>query len=371
MLRWIARVSDACRCLAGVAALSLTAVACKTDSVAQDRVQAEQTPERREAPKIAVKCHPAHQLDPQSRNAVEAHARRVYAHLRAGESESIWASLHPRAQIEDKKGPFMEALESMHGRLQDVEGDPVLDALHVIEVRGGTDDLARVFCEGMGRSESFTLYTNVAGEDLAIVMLRSEGGSFGLGATMQMRKSGARWQLVGIQVNPVTYEGRDARQWEAIADDYWRADKPMPAYLALGVAQSLSTRGASIETESKTRINEKLESLRSDKGFAEDTSTWTIDGESWELAGVSLASTRTDISPVIKYVSPGGVERDVLEREADVLVAHLRRLHPELGELFEAVVFEAYAQAPSEAGRSYDAYRLARFLDPSRPSPGD
>jgi hypothetical protein len=320
-------------------------------------------------PKIGLTCRPDHELDAATRNVVEAEARRVHADVRAGRTDAVWEALHPRARVEDKKAAFMEALQSMHTRLRDVERDPVLDALHVIEVRGGAEDLARVLCPETTRTESFAMYTNVANEDLAVVMLRVEDGPFGLGATVQLRKEAQQWRLVGIQVNPVSYQGKDARQWEAIADAYWRSDQPMPAYLALGVAQTLSTHGASIETESKNRINEKLTTLRDDAGFAEDTSSWSIDDQHYQIAGVSLASTRTDISPVIKYVSRSDLERGALEQEADVLVAHLRRIHPELSQVFEAVVFEAYAEPPTEPGRSYDGYRLARFLDPDRASP--
>jgi hypothetical protein len=380
MLRWIALPLHARRATplsrgplfgALVMALSFTSSGCKSDTAsdATSREQASRSTPEPEKQKIGVTCRAGHEIDAAMHAAVQAEARRVYEDARAGRSDDVWNALHPRALIEDKKAVFMEALQSMHGRLQGIEDEPMTDTVHVIEVRGGADDLARVSCEGTGTSEGFTIYTHVADEDLAVVMLRTSGGPFGLAATVQLRKHGEQWRLVGIQVNPVSYKDRDALAWEAIADAYWRSDKPMPAYLALGVAQTLSTRGASIQTESKDRINEKLEALRSDKGFAEDTAAWTVGGQRYELAGVSLASTQTDISPVVKYVSPGSPDREALELEADTLADHLRGLHPELAEVFDAIVFEAYAERPTTPGKSYDAYRLVRRLDAGSVSP--
>lgn len=363
MQRWIASL---------LAASSLVSPGCKTEvgEVGTRRQEAAQAVvEVDDRRKIGVSCRPGHLLDATLRGVVETEALGVYAAVRDGRLDDVWGALHPQARQEDKKPAFMEALHTMQTRLQPADADASVRALHVVEVRGGANDLARVICEGTNGTEGFTMLSSVGGEDLAVITLHTAGEPFGLATTVQLRMSGDTWRLVGIQVNPTSYNGKDAAQWEALADAHWRADKPVPAYFALGVAQTLSTRGGSISTASKDRINEKLEGLRNDKGFAEDTRAWRVDDQRYDLAGVSLASTLSDISPVIKYVSRGGLERETLEREADILVAHVRKTYPDLADHFDAVVFEAYAEPPTEAGRSYDAFRLARFLDPSRPSP--
>jgi hypothetical protein len=48
-------------------------------------------------------------------------------------------------------------------------------------------------------------------------------------------------------------------------------------------------------------------------------------------------------------------------------VEEVRRRFPELAAHFDAIVLEAYAEAPSEPGKSYEAYRVVRYLDPAHP----
>ena len=341
-----------------VVAFSCLALACKTE-VVDERAKEEATAEVAPA---EVRCRGAAELEAGTHATVEGVARQTYQDLRAGRAEEIWNGLHPLARRDDQKKAFFAALQSMQSRLQSADAAPTTMALHVVEVAGKTEEQARVPCPGSESAESFTFVTSLTGEDLAVVTLLTPAGAFGLATTLQLRMSGDAWRLVGIQVNPTSYKGRDAVGWELVADTYWRADKPMPSYFALGVAQTLSTRGGSIHTASKDRINEKLEDVRKDAGFAEDTTQWTVGEQTYELAGVALASTQSDISPVIKYVSPEGTEREVLDRHADVLAAHLRRLHPELTELFDAVVFEAYAEAPTDTSKTYEGFRLVRPL---------
>ena len=61
-----------------------------------------------------------------------------------------------------------------------------------------------------------------------------------------------------------------------------------------------------------------------------------------------------------------GLVKDLLDQDADALVEEVRRRFPELAKHFDAVVFEAYAESPKEPGRSYQAYRVVRYLDPTQ-----
>lgn len=357
--------------------LLVLAAACKAETVDDSRGADEPArtagldddEQRQSTEKIGITCKPVDDVDDPTRGAVEAQARAVYGMVRQGRFGEVWDTLHPQARREDQRKPFVAALEAMRARLQEVEGEPSVDSLYVVDVRGGVNDLARVTCEDQeDASESFTMITNVGDEDLAVVTLLASSDVFGHAATIQLRERGNAWRLVGIQVNPAIYKRKSASQWEAIADRHRRANKPVPAYLALGVAQALSSRGAAVKTVVKERIDDKLEALGKDQLLAAHTETWTIDEKRYDIQGLSLASTRTDISPVVKYVSPGGLVREMLEHEADELVEHVRSAYPELTEQFDAVVFEAYAEPPTTPGKSYDAYRVARFLDP-RQSP--
>lgn len=189
---------------------------------------------------------------------------------------------------------------------------------------------------------------------------------------MQLRRRGEQWHLLGIQVNPTAYRGQDAAAWEALADLAMSQKKVVLAYLVLGLAQTLSDRGASITSATHERIEDKLAAIASDRLFMAELGVWTLGDARFRIEGLSLVATQSDISPVFKYVSPQGLVEDLLDRDADVLVEEVRRRFPELATHFDAVVLEAYAEPPTEPGKSYQAYRVVRPLAPpaaASPSP--
>ena len=316
---------------------------------------------------IAVQCQSGEAIDAAVRAAVEEQARSLHRALREGRSEALWDELHPQARREDQRTPFLEALGAMQGRLEGTSAEPAIEAVHVVDLRGGTNGLAQVECGADGDPEQFTLLVNAGDEDVAVVVLRAtapEPARTELAVTVQLRRRGERWHLLGIQVNPTVYRGRGAAAYEALADLAMSQKKVVLGYVLLGLAQTLSDRGASITSAAHERIEEKLAAIARDRLFMAELGIWTLGDARFRIDGLSLVATRHDVSPVIEYVSPQGLVEELLDRDADVLVDEVRRRFPELATHFDAVVFEAHAERPSEPGKSYQAYRVVRPLAP-------
>lgn len=316
---------------------------------------------------IAVRCQGGDALDPAVRAAVEEQARTLHTALREGRTDALWDALHPQARRDDQREPFMEALAAMTARLQGTAAEPALESVHWVDLSGGVNDLARVQCGAEDDPGRFTLMVNAGGEDVAVVVLRASEGPTEQAITVQLRQRGERWHLLGVQVNPTAFRGKDAAAYEQLADVYMRQQKVVMGYLMLGLAQTLSDRGGSITSATHARVEDKIAAIQRDRLFAAETGIWTVGDARFRIEGLSLVATRQDISPVIKYVSPQGLVEDLLDRDADALVEEVRRRFPDLAQHFDAVVFEAYAEAPTKAGQSYQAYRLVRTLDPTTP----
>jgi hypothetical protein len=314
---------------------------------------------------IAVQCQSGEAIDASLRAALEQQARVFHRALREGRTDALWDGLHPQARREDQREPFMQALEAMEGRLQGTTAEPAIAGVHLVDLRGGTNSLARVQCGQDDDPERFTLLVNAGDEDVAVVLLQASGGQTEHAVTVQLRRRGQRWHLLGIQVNPTAYRGNGAAAYEALADLAMSQKKVVTAYLLLGLAQTLSDRGASLSSATHERIEEKLAAIARDRLFMAELGVWTLGDAQFRIEGLSLVATQNDISPVIKYVSPQGLVEELLGRDADVLVSEVRRRFPELAAHFDAVVFEAYAEPPTEPGKSYQAYRVVRPLAPA------
>jgi len=347
------------------AAIAATACQLREDDAAKPGASATAPSAEDDAPakKIAVECRASGSLDLAQRESLERVATTVVVELRAGHFDGLWGFLHPQARNDDQREPFMRALEGMRSRLVDVHDAPRVESLHVVDVEGGANDLAQIHC-GAGKDDprGFVWLANVGGEDLAVVTVRATGEAFRYAVTVQLRQRGDAWHLVGIHVDPAAFRERTAVDFERSSDELARAGKPLAAFLALGVAQTLADRGESITSVDEGRIGDKLAALQKSAPLVAQMDGWSVGTTEFDLHGVTLAATRTDISPVVKYVTKVGLDRSKLDPEVDQLVAHVRTAYPEIAQSFDAIVFEAYAEPPLEPGKAYDAFRVARTL---------
>jgi hypothetical protein len=350
----------------------LCGAGCKTEAEPQvgDAKARAQAIESAAAPdKIAVRCVGGDGIEAPVREAIVAAARAAFDGVRAADLEGLWAGLHPQAQRAGQQDAFAEAIRAAAVRLEGARGEPAIEHVHLVDVRGGASDLAKVRCGDAKDPGAFELMVNAGNEDLAVVTFVSDGDPFAFATTLQLRKRGEQWRLLGVQAGLARYRGKGAEDFEALGDALAKQQKVVPGYLALAVAQQLAARGSAIETRRQALIDQKLAAIEGSELLKAEIGPLQVAGKTYQIEGFGVASTRTDLSPVIKYVTPGGLIREVLEGEADQLLAHVGTRWPELRTTFDAVVFEAYAEAPTEGGREYEAYRIARYFDPAKRPP--
>ena len=319
--------------------------------------------------KIAVGCVGGDAIEPSTRAAIVSAAEGAFAQVRAADLEGLWNGLHPQAQRAGQQEAFAKAIQAAAQRLSDARGEPELEHVHFVDVKGGASDLAKVRCGEENDPTSFELVANAGNEDLAVVTFLSDGDPFAFATTLQLRRRGEQWRLLGVQAGLASYRGKGPDAFEELGERLAKEQKIVAGYLALAVAAQLGARGSAIKTRRQARIEQKLQSMESSELLKAEIGPLTLDGKTYEIVGFAVASTQSDLSPVIKYVTPGGLIREVLDGEADQLLAHAKTRWPDLATTFDAVVFEAYAEAPTEPNREYDAYRVARYFDAAKRPP--
>lgn len=351
----------------------LFAAGCQTaeeDAPAADAKARAQAIEDAAVPaKIAVGCVGGDAIEASKRETIVTTAEAVFAQVRAGDLEGLWNGLHPQAQRAGQQDAFAQAITAAAQRLADARGEPLIEHVHYVDVRGGASDLAKVRCGEQDDPTSFELVANAGNEDLAVVTFISDGDPFAFATTLQLRHRAGQWRLLGVQAGLARYRGKGPEDFETLGERFAREQKVVPGYLALAVAAQLATRGSAIKTRRQSRIEQKLQAMEGSELLKAEIGPLLLDGKTYDILGFAVASTQSDLSPVIKYVSPGGLIREVLDGEADRLLAHVKERWPDLAKNFDAVVFEAYAEAPTEPNREYDAYRIARYFDPAKRPP--
>jgi len=354
--------------LAALAAVCLSAQISCTQDEAVEATPSAPPPVQRAASgdqAIVVKCALDDAIEPEVRRAVVQQANTFIAQLRDGRHDTIWDALHPQAQRPEDRQAFLETLVNLQGRLESAsQGQTQVERVALGSIAGGVNDIARVVCRDADKADgppALTLLANAGGEDIAYVSVLIPGPVYEHAAVVQMRKRD-RWHLLGLQVHPSRFHGKSAVDWVKMASSLRQAQKLVPSYAALAMAGAMASRGASVTTPISVAIETDLQTMRDQPLFIAETKTWTVDGQDFNLHGLSLASTQTDVSLVVKYVNEGGLVEEFVGRDADKLMEYVRAEYPELKDIVDAVIFEAFAKAPEAAGPTIQAYRVARFF---------
>ncbi|MCR9160935.1 MAG: hypothetical protein ACE37F_10910 [Nannocystaceae bacterium] len=310
---------------------------------------------------------------PEVREALETAAVETFERLRAGQLDALWSSIHPQARQEGQREAFTSALASMQRRLGSGADAPSVTSVHFVDISGGASALARVRCEG-DEGEGLTLITNAGDEDVAVVVLRSAGTPFSYATTVQLRRHGKTWKVLGVHVGLDTYRGRDAADYERLADAYVKQQRTVEAYLVLTLAEQLANRGGSLKLDRALSVADKLRAVADSREYQQQLGVWDVGGRDYDIEGFSVTATQSDLSAVVRYVTPTGLIQEALDQEADALLAHLQMQHPEIGKRFDAVVFEAYdsTAAAAKPGSEVQAFRTPRVFPEqvAEPVPG-
>lgn len=306
-------------------------------------------------------------IEAKTRTEVVARAQELVAALRSGRHEALWQALHPQAQRPADRAPFLNTLATLQGRLEDsMQIEPRVEMVALGSIKGGINDVARLVCHKDAEPAADTppdlsVLVNAGNEDVAYVSVVVPGAVYEHAAVLQLRKRDT-WRLLGVQVHPSRFRNKTATDWVNQAGQLRRAQKLVPGYVALAMAAAMATRGSSVTTPLSVAIETDLETLRKHPLFIAETKAWTVDGQDFDLHGLSLAATKKDVSLVVKYVNERGLVQELVGRDADKLMDHVRTQYPELETIVDAVVFEAYAKAPTKPGDTVEAFRVARFF---------
>ena len=99
-------------------------------------------------------------------------------------------------------------------------------------------------------------------EELPPKALKRLGDAFA--TTLQLRRRGQHWRLLGVQTGLARYRGKGPEDFEQLGERFAREQKAVPGYLALAIAAQFATRGSAIKSRRQGRIEQKLQCIGAD-----------------------------------------------------------------------------------------------------------
>lgn len=311
-----------------------------------------------------VHCLDEPDIDAERVAAIASAAERFIGFAVQRDAESFKASLSQatRASVLDER--FQKVFDKLAGRLADADVERT--DLRLITLDGPFAGPA--MCGAAVANVPSFLIVGLAGGagEYALVRFGVDRGALVHEARLLLSAEPDGWAIAAFDVSAMRWQGRTANDYLELAEGFQERSEMLESWLAVELASRLSGGGSMAMTAVFPAANELAEHVRSSPAFGDDAAALGAALGDTHVISVGSIGTPQEIGLWIRYVSRGGIDPDRLGREADRVVGHLLAEHPSVRELFESVVFEAFAEPPTDPQRDYETHRTTRRFDDRR-----
>ena len=307
------------------------------------------------------RCEDKDEIDAIEYESIRSASFGVLEELSSGMHEDLWQQAHPIMKDSVPEGEFATGLEQVKAQLTDIGNANILDT-RLIRMFGGTRTVHEVIC-GVLDVDSPKHLRVIVPEDVkifAVCIIEIPGEPIAYTLSIHLAKDEGRFKLVQFSVNPSSYKGANASHYVGVAEKWIASDRLFSGWLAYSMAERLSYLGPGLKTGTFIQVNQQLSALKKNKRLQNEQANWDLGGVEYKILGIGLIGTLSDISPLISYLSHKELGAGTTDLEASSLMDYLEKKYPELNAEFDAVLFQAYSETPSDPHRSYPVFRVPK-----------
>ncbi len=304
-------------------------------------------------------CKDWDDLTTEEQNTIETTSKEILQNISEGNFDEIWSLTHTSLQRELTKEQFTTAMEDVQVRLNETVEEELVDG-RLVTIEGAKSATMNVICGLIPVEEPSHLrvQVQVPTRKAAIAILKVPGEPIERTVSIQLAEENGIYKITGLNISTAVYGGKDADYYAEVGEKWIDEGKYLSGYLAYALAQNLSYRGNFLQTGQNIIISEKFASLNEDERVQNSLRNWQVNGENYQIVRVGLIETMNDISPHIAYVSNKKLDKEEVSAEARQLMQYIQTKYPELKEEFDAVLFEAFSEMPTDPNKSYPSFRV-------------
>jgi len=195
-------------------------------------------------------------------------------------------------------------------------------------------------------------------EKIAITIVEIPSQPIGRVLSLMMSEHDSSLKIVQFNLTSRIYNGKTAKYYENIANKWISNGEVLSGYLAYAMNFRLNFLGPSMQTGKFINARKRLSNLLNDKELKKSLKSWRLQSGEYKIFGIDLIETLNDISPRVRYLSMKKLGAETTPIEATALMKYFKMRCPELGNEFDAVLFEAYSKVPSDSNKNYPIYRV-------------
>jgi hypothetical protein len=273
------------------------------------------------------------------------------------EANAVWVSLHPGAQEQVSPETLAAQLETVRPGIKNLDS-AVLHDVQLLHVTGILNGPTLCGVADQTDPQHRIISVQATNESIAVVAVRMPGSPIGTVATLQFRQWDGQWRLWAVNAGHYELDGHDAGYFEAAGDAIvGEPDQLVPAVWYYEHALSLSGTAPYVKNADTIRLADKIETIRLNPLFAEQTSEWSIGGKRFTILGLGVLTTLSDYGVQVAYISHGELTAESTRPEAQSIRDYLIARYPALAHDFEYVVVISYDERPVDPQKEYPIYR--------------
>ena len=313
---------------------------------------------------VKTHCKDWDDLTTEEQIFIESTSKELLQNISESNFDEVWSQSHPLLQKQLSKEQFTQAMKDFRLRLGEAEGIEIVDG-RFATIDGAKTANRNIICGGVSVEEPnhLRIQVQIPTERVAIAILRVPGEPIERQVSIQLAEDNGMYKIAGLNITSAIYKGKDATHYAEIGAGWIDEGKHLAGYLAYAMAQNLSHRGGFLQTGQNIILTEKFLSLNRDEKIQNNLGNWKVDGNNYQIVRVSLIETLGDISPHIAYISNENLDEKVTSVEAHQLMQFVEEEHPELSEEFDAILFEAFSEMPTDPNKSYPSYRVPIYFE--------
>ncbi|CAB1056742.1 hypothetical protein D1BOALGB6SA_1481 [Olavius sp. associated proteobacterium Delta 1] len=304
-------------------------------------------------------CKDWHEIDVDQKQEIESTSNSMLEMLLSNEGNKLWNLTHPATQKAITKPAYITSVENVHNRLSGINNAKLADG-RLISVVGHKSSPGQVICGSVDQNspEHLRIVTFPSMKKIVATITEIPSQPIGRVVSLMMAEHNSRLKLVHFMITSRSYHGKLAEYYEKIANNWISKGEIISGYLAYAMDYRLNYLGPNIQTGKFINARERLTNLLKDKELKNSLKSWTLPDGKYQIFGIDLIETLNDISPRVRYLSMKKLGADTTPIEATALMTYFKEKCPELGKEFDAVLFEAYSEIPSDPNKNYQTYRV-------------
>lgn len=303
-------------------------------------------------------CADWDEIGSSEQKAIKSVSFEILEKMVTAQYEEIWNSSHPILKKSISKEQFKKAIKDTQPLLTQLNNAEFIDGrlATIIGYNGKSHPLLFGLIDV--NSPDHLRAQSLAGvKQSAIAMIKINSQPIGRTVSLQMAKDKGKFKLFRFAITASSYHEKTANYYQEAAENFISEQKLLPAYLAYLMAVKLSQLGPTLKTGQSIKLEECLQALGKNQRLKNELTKWELPDKNYTLFGIGLVEAQDGILPRVRYLAHDEINDEATPKEAAALMEYVETHYPELAELFDNILFEAYTENPVSPKKQYNCYR--------------